>query len=103
MTKRNYNRFNMTGSCTECNESACASSSRSNGAYAAQSTNNALLLTMDTVIAVSIFVALSALVSIIGSIAVIIISAIIIILSAVIICVITPAEYRPNKALEPLI
>ena len=57
MTKRNYNRFNMTGSCTECNESACASSSRSNGANAAQSTNNALLLTMDTVIAVSIFVA----------------------------------------------
>ena len=68
MTKRNYNRFNMTGSCTECNESACASSSRSNGANAAQSTNNALLLTMDTVIAVSIFVALSALVSIIGNV-----------------------------------
>ena len=58
---------------------------------------------MGTTFVVSIFVALSALVSIIGSIAVIIISAIIIILSAVIICVITPAEYRPNKALEPLI
>ena len=100
MFERFENSFNTTGSCARADESAAACSSRQ---QSADCTNTALLLTKDTVNAVSIFVALSALVSIIGSIAVIIISAIIIILSAVIICVITPAEYRPNKALEPLI
>ena len=103
MTKRNYNRFNMTGSCTECNESACASSCRTFAAAAAQSTNSALLLTMDTVIAVSIFVALLAVISIIVNAAVIIISAIIIILGIVIICLIAQQEYRPNKVLASLI
>ncbi len=94
MTERNYNRFDMTGSCTECTESAFASSSRS---------NNALLLITDTVIAVSVFVALSVIAGIIDSAALIIISAIIIILIAVIICIIAPLEYRPNRGLEPLI
>ena len=108
MNERNYNRFDMTGSCTNCNESACAFSCRTYAAAAAQSTDTALLLTMDTVIAVSIFVALCAAAIIIANAAVIaviisVVSVIIKILSAVIICVIAPPEYRPNRALVPLI
>ena len=54
MTARFENSFNMTGSCTRCNESCCASSSCAGNAAAM---NTALLLTMDTVNAVSIFIA----------------------------------------------
>lgn len=74
MTAHFENSFNMTGSCTRCNESCCASSSCAGNAAAM---NTALLLTMDTVIAVSIFAVLFAIIGIIG---IVIISAAIIIL-----------------------
>lgn len=54
MFERFVNRFNTTGSCAHADESAAACSSRQ---QSADCTNTALLLTMDTVNAVSIFVA----------------------------------------------
>lgn len=54
MFERFENRFNTTGSCARADESAVACSSRQ---QSADCTNTALLLTMDTVNAVSIFVA----------------------------------------------
>lgn len=48
------NSFNTTGSCARADESAAARSSRQ---QSADCTNTALLLTMDTVNAVSIFIA----------------------------------------------
>ena len=97
MTARFENSFNMTGSCTRCNESCCASSSCAGNAAAM---NTALLLTMDTVIAVSIFAVLFAIIGIIG---------IVIISAAIILCVViirnthTPfpvntAEHVPGAA-----
>ena len=54
MFDRFENSFNTTGSCARADESAAARSSRQ---QFADCTNTALLLTMDTVNAVSIFVA----------------------------------------------
>ena len=54
MFERFENSFNATGSCARADESAAARSSRQ---QSADCTNPALLLTMDTVNAVSIFVA----------------------------------------------
>ena len=54
MFDRFENSFNTTGSCDRADESAAACSSRQ---QSADCTNTALLLTMDTVNAVSIFVA----------------------------------------------
>ena len=54
MFERFANRFNTTGSCARADESAAACSSRQ---QSADCTNTALLLTKDTVDAVSIFVA----------------------------------------------
>lgn len=97
MTARFENSFNMTGSCTRCNESCCASSSCAGNAAAM---NTALLLTMDTVIAVSIFAVLSAIIGIIG---IVIISAAIIILCVVIIRICLSQSIRLNTAPAPLI
>ena len=96
MTARFENSFNMTGSCTRCNESCCASSSCAGNAAAM---NTALLLTMDTVIAVSIFAVLFAIIGIIG---IVIISAAII-LCVVIIRIRLSQSIRLNTALAPLI
>lgn len=93
MTARFENSFNMTGSCTRCNESCCASSSCAGNAAAM---NTALLLTMDTVIAVSIFAVLS------GIIGIVIISAAII-LCVVIIRIRLSQSIRLNTAPAPLI
>ena len=54
MFERFENSFNTTGSCARTDESAAARSSRQ---QSADCTNTAFLLTMDTVNAVSIFVA----------------------------------------------
>lgn len=54
MFERFEKSFNTTGSCARADESAAARSSRQ---QSADCTNTALLLTMDTVNAVSIFVA----------------------------------------------
>ena len=54
MFERFENSFNTTGSCAREDESAAARSSRQ---QSADCTNTALLLTMDTVNAVSIFIA----------------------------------------------
>ena len=54
MFERFENSFNTTVSCARADESAAARSSRQ---QSADCTNTALLLTMDTVNAVSIFVA----------------------------------------------
>ena len=96
MTARFENRFNMTGSCTRCNVSCCASSSCAGNAAAM---NTALLLTMDTVIAVSIFAVLFAIIGIIG---IVIISAAII-LCVVIIRIRLSQSIRLNTAPAPLI
>lgn len=100
------NSFNTTGSCTRCNESACASSFTSANA----NTNTALLLTMDTVAAVSFFVVLFAvLLAVLGilsilSVAVIIISAIILsVIITLIICLSKQTSLRLNTALAPKI
>ena len=97
MTARFENSFNMTGSCTRCNESCCAPSSCAGNAAAM---NTALLLTMDTVIAVSIFAVLFAIIGIIG---IVIISAAIIILCVVIIRICLSQSIRLNTAPAPLI
>lgn len=99
MTARFENSFNMTGSCTRCNESCCASSSCAGNAAAM---NTALLLTMDTVIAVSIFAVLFAIIGIIGIIGIVIISAAII-LCVVIIRIRLSQSIRLNTAPAPLI
>ena len=63
MFERFENSFNTTGSCARADESAAARSSRQ---QSADCTNTALLLTMDTVIAVSILAVLVAIIGIIG-------------------------------------
>ena len=96
MFERFENSFNTTGSCARADESAAARSSRQ---QSADCTNTALLLTMDTVIAVSIFAVLSAIIGIIG---IVIISAAII-LCVVIIRIRLSQSIRLNTAPAPLI
>ena len=96
MFERFENSFNTTGSCARADESAAARSSRQ---QSADCTNTALLLTMDTVIAVSIFAVLFAIIGIIG---IVIISAAII-LCVVIIRIRLSQSIRLNTAPAPLI
>ena len=96
MFERFENSFNTTGSCARADESVAARSSRQ---QSADCTNTALLLTMDTVIAVSIFAVLFAIIGIIG---IVIISAAII-LCVVIIRIRLSQSIRLNTAPAPLI
>lgn len=96
MTERFENRFNMSNSNAACTEFRSASSSCTK---TAKSENTALLLTMDTVIAVSIFAVLFAIIGIIG---IVIISAAII-LCVVIIRIRLSQSIRLNTAPAPLI
>ena len=96
MTERFENRFNMSNSNAACTEFRSASSSCTK---TAKSENTALLLTMDTALAVSIFAVLSAIIGIIG---IVIISAAII-LCVVIIRIRLSQSIRLNTAPAPLI
>ena len=96
MTERFENRFNMSNSNAACTEFHSASSSCTK---TAKSENTALLLTMDTALAVSIFAVLFAIIGIIG---IVIISAAII-LCVVIIRIRLSQSIRLNTAPAPLI
>ena len=96
MTERFENRFNMSNSNAACTEFRSASSSCTK---TAKSENTALLLTMDTALAVSIFAVLFAIIGIIG---IVIISAAII-LCVVIIRIRLSQSIRLNTAPAPLI
>lgn len=103
MTERFENRFNMSNSNAACTEFRSASSSCTK---TAKSENTALLLTMDTALAVSIFAALCLILARLVSSAIIIIiidaAAVIIItvvLFAIIICICGGNSRRLNVVL----
>lgn len=101
MTERFENRFNMSNSNAACTEFRSASSSCTK---TTKSENTALLLTMDTALAVSIFAALCLILARLVSSAIIIIDAaaviiITVVLFAIIICICGGKSRRLNVVL----